>query len=969
MRSNTSVLKRFQGLIGVTTMLALSVFLLPGCGGGTGTATTGSFTGQLSGSIAASRTTRDSLTTSTGTAQLLPTDFDATVAQVFFEDLNGNPLLDANGQPFPTFTVTQAGDFIANNLPLGVNFVVAVDLDGDGFVDISNMVEIPINATRTGGEITDVVVDPLTTLVVAELRELFIENGIDPSALGVSLTAIVERIIDSYTHLYEETGVDLSITTDDLNGTTSAADLFDTLIPETVQVGMDTAGGSMALDNATDLNSVVLAAAEIFLRAGFPIKDEVGGVDLSSLGLLNNVVTRTFADLVPMDPIILAKTRETAQQVILAEPIIYVSTIGEPDRNFGLQEDLNPDGEAHYLPIIREEFLTKMAVLHLENRTITIRNLHRLLTDIDVGFGARITYFPPFHEGFTGGIIFETADGTGIELNIDQLLADFFNTGLFDENVDSTSLATELQNIRTAMRNLLSGTKAPTVAQLFGAILSDRINNVDELFSFIRKARIHQPFNPSGGSSFYVVADGNVFGTAGSIVEPVSVDVEFDTFGTPTRVTYNIGNNGVYFLSFAGPSDFFVELLVRDTGRFVQGFNGNPIILDMNDIAIFDPINGLPFANFIAESGSFFPGVPLSMPNPDYRLGDETTLGIGPTIELFVLADSNGPDATPIRVDFDLTSGAFTTSATGRYYMLFREETETADQFGLYDVELNLFVTNADLTADFLVDSSTTTSIDPIIKRRLNQGSLSGKGRFSNAHFDDPATGQTVTADPTLFEPALVGVFEITNAIIDRVPFEFVYGTEVGNLNFNDDANPFFDDTNNNGVEDLGEFTADFRPILFNPGDWRSTDIGRYYRRADGLSVIIDEVDFASVDPRTIDGVALVARNYLPRLNAFRFGRPNTAITLLTTFMPASFVSGTGSFTADTPLSIFQAMAMMNLIMEQRHNIEATIDIDGATGPLLPKSILIEAELFVLPLGDPFLLMIDGFDTLSTPIQ
>ena len=54
--------------------------------------------------------------------------------------------------------------------------------------------------------------------------------------------------------------------------------------------------------------------------------------------------------------------------------------------------------------------------------------------------------------------------------------------------------------------------------------------------------------------------------------------------------------------------------------------------------------------------------------------------------------------------------------------------------------------------------------------------------------------------------------------------FAFVFGTEVSNRNFDSGGNPFFDDANGNGIEDEGEFTTDWRPLLFDAND----------RRADG---------------------------------------------------------------------------------------------------------------------------------------
>jgi hypothetical protein len=153
---------------------------------------------------------------------------------------------------------------------------------------------------------------------------------------------------------------------------------------------------------------------------------------------------------------------------------------------------------------------------------------------------------------------------------------------------------------------------------------------------------------------------------------------------------------------------------------------------------------------------------------------------------------------------------------------------------------------------------------------------------------------------------------------------------------------------------------------LFNPLDWRSTDIRLYYRRADNHgAVTFEEVDFHSLTPTTLDGVELVPRNFVPRLNAYRFGRPNTAINLLTAFLPPEFFNGTFGFTGDTALDIFGAVAVINLMMDQVFNVEAEIDADGF-GPLPAAHAVIDAHIFVAPVGDPFVLLLKGFLNRST---
>lgn len=94
------------------------------------------------------------------------------------------------------------------------------------------------------------------------------------------------------------------------------------------------------------------------------------------------------------------------------------------------------------------------------------------------------------------------------------------------------------------------------------------------------------------------------------------------------------------------------------------------------------------------------------------------------------------------------------------------------------------------------------------------------------------------------------------------------------------------------------------------------------------------------------------------------FGGFDFAINLLTTFLPAEFFNGTQAINEDTEVGIFQALAMINLVMERVFNVEADVDFDGP-GPLPATTELIDAHLFVVPIGDPLALLIDGFEQLS----
>jgi len=71
-----------------------------------------------------------------------------------------------------------------------------------------------------------------------------------------------------------------------------------------------------------------------------------------------------------------------------------------------------------------------MARMQLENRTISIDVLHNLLTSLDEGMGARLTYFV-FDPNFFGPplTVFETTDGTGKAVAIDQMMAQINSRG------------------------------------------------------------------------------------------------------------------------------------------------------------------------------------------------------------------------------------------------------------------------------------------------------------------------------------------------------------------------------------------------------------------------------------------------------------------------------------------------------------------------------------------------------------
>jgi len=946
------------------------------------------FEGVVSGSVAESRSTRDSAGAGSGGAgQDLPDDFDPERASVAFEDLSGQPLLDAEGEPYVAGEVSASGRFSTNGLPVGVDFVIAVDLEGDGQTDMEHFVQIPADQDGRGGRAEGVVIDPLTSLAVAKLKDLLADRASRREELGVSPTTVVHRIVDAFTHLFEESGIDSIVTVEDIAGLDGAdrQELFDEIVPPTVRTGMETVGGALALGQTENRDEGVRAAAEVFLRAGFPIADAPGGIDLSFLADLPDV------DTLPIDEFrsaqdVLADV-PTGEDDLLADgsldpslfeggtldrdfiddflgggstsgapqflpgaggprPTIYVSLITEPDRNFSSQDDSGQERKHRRLPVINEGLLRRMAALHLENRIITLGNLYRLLIDPRNGLGVRLTYkLPGAAPGAPHRLVFETTNGRGVTRDFGPLFSGLLGDGAIDPGAAFDELAANHDSIRQRLRDFLEGTIAPSFDRLLGVLRSERIENAEQLFSLIRETRAHLPFSRSGPATFFVVADGDAFDaeTVGT-VHAVTVDVEFDATGQPVHVAYNASGSGAYYLGFTRQTnqDHRVELLIRETGRRLHGHKGEPLFLDMNDDSKFSAVGGGSFLDFVTKSGSFYPGLPVRVPNPAFRVdGEGRNDESRATIQLFVLATGFGEEAMPVKIDFSAADGTYTYNVNGRYYLTFTESSQRDGVFGLFDLNLSRPATTADLAA---VEAVTT-------------------GMEAPDH-DAPPLGGFVRP-PNAGPPATVSISAIVGLEVDTEASTLVYGTEVPNEHYDPAGDPYFDDANNNGIEDVGELTVSFRPILFNRGDWRSTDVARYYRRVSGDAVTAADVDFAADQPQAQDGEALVARRLLPRLNAFRFGRPNTAINLLTAFLPPSFFDGTHAIDEDTPLGIFQAIATINLVMEQVLNVEAEVDVDG-DGPLQSRTILVDARLFIVPIGDPFVLLVEGFESLAT---
>ncbi len=1117
------------------------------------------FGGTVSGKMFESSSTRESLADPTA-AQVVPLTIDTANTCVRVRDLVGGKLFDTNGREIGERPLGTDGSFNLDGLPVGVDFIVCVDEACNNSCDIESCVNIPSDGNGGVGTLEDVRVDPLTTMVLAKLRRLIKDRGIDPRDLPISPVAVVARIVDAYTNLFEESGIDQEVTLDDLETATreGLAQLFDTILPARARTGMQIVEGNLDAATARDDNGLAIAAAKVFLRAGFPVADTPGGLDLSVLGTLDDVTVTSEEELFggpsafdefmgppgpdgpggpdgeflggtgpgdfpgdfpgdlpgdfPGDILDglggelpggvldgLVDVPAAQEQPQGDSVVIFVSMVAEPDRNFAVSD--GNDGGTPQLPVINDKLLMRMARLQSRNRRITLADLHLLLTDIDEGLGARLTYFVELPNFFGPPLdIFETADGQGKAVNLNRLFARIFDGGFF--NLDEAAFDRRESELRGVVRELLSGTVPPGFRRLFAGFSTDRVDGVEDLARRIRDARAHLPFNHTGESNFYVIADGDPF-NSDVPVSAITVDADVTLDGEVTRVEFNPDGNGAYYLGFTERTERgIVELIVRETGRFLQS-NRGPVRLNMSDSAVFGNVGGLSFKEFASNTGTFFPATNVSVISGQFEpqslepqpSGREVP---GPFEQILVLATEPGPGAEPVRVDYDGSTGVATFNPFGRHLLMFLPDSEQTGEFALFNEDTGRpaserdpreffnapvdrpegfedFFNGVDEFQDFtgggdpgqidsdlvnflddfladgtdmlppdgvlpgdnpgdlppLVDDGTTpddgTIPPPAADGTTGDGNdltpagvddgtptdgtdattdpsagdtttpVDGVTDGTDVPIDDTATGDEGLLDPTLdgvdgehgpnepgfddpshgevpfdggfFEPQLIVVraSDIVGISLRPERFTQVFGTEVPNDRYDPESDPYFDDINLNGIQDEGEPTSPFRPTLFDANDWRSTDIRLYYRRADnGGSVTFDDVAFDSDTPQTLDGAGLVPRTYRPRLNAFRFGRPNTSINMLTAFLPPAFFDGTHSLNRDTKVDIFTAIAVINLVMDQVFNVEASIDIDGF-GPLPRTRMLTDAHLFVTPIGDPFQLLLRGFEQRSRP--
>jgi hypothetical protein len=68
---------------------------------------------------------------------------------------------------------------------------------------------------------------------------------------------------------------------------------------------------------------------------------------------------------------------------------------------------------------------------------------------------------------------------------------------------------------------------------------------------------------------------------------------------------------------------------------------------------------------------------------------------------------------------------------------------------------------------------------------------------------------------------------------------------------------------------------------------------------------------------------------------------------------------------AETRVNPFTAIAFVNLAFDSIHNVQANVDWDGPSGPMPQHQELVEAHIFVMPIGDPVQLLAEGFEQLA----
>ncbi|MBU0640949.1 MAG: hypothetical protein KKB50_18965 [Planctomycetes bacterium] len=890
---------------------------------GSGTAPSGdvsasalNYQGTLTGAVATTSSTAGS--DSGQAARGVPFSAYTSSAMAYLTDTDGSPLLDATGNEYPPFPVDPTGSFELVGLPVGVDIVVHIDMDGDGEPDLATIVNIPKDSAANAGALADVTIDPLSTLVHAKLKRMLQEQGVTGEKLKLSLSGLIERIRDAYENLLDDAGIENDIALDAILGLSpeEMAALFEQLVPSGAQRGMRMAESNIALAVAEDVEAVVKAVAKTMVEGGFVICDDPGGIDLSFLGEPAHVRACTFAQFHAMFGMGSGESGGAGgepptgpQDPDALEPILYINTLAEADRNFAMAEE--KEQMAQTKPMFGEFVLVRIAEVYLAGETLSLADLYGLMVDAETGLGLRLTYSkwggpnqPPLD-------VFETPDGTGVEKNTRALFQQIDQLGM--ATPDPESWERHKAQMREIIGAFLAGTAAPTFERLFAGILTERVPGAEEYARHIRSRRAHLPFSRSGPSQWYVVADADPW--QNDEARAITVDVETDQQGKVTRVIYNPAGTGKFYVGFGPWTELGMEteLIRRSNGRFLHDHNGEPQFLEMASSDIFQNVNAQTFFEAFSDSGQHWPGAPaLRIPNhgfdPNLPPDPETN---PPDWEAFVLTTEHGPSGEVVRVNY--SNGVATYDEAGQYYLLFDERTDTDGLFALITSE-----------------------------------------------------GEMLEETPGDWETrVLIGASAVQGITLAPEQFTNIFGIDVPNPGYDPAGAPYYDDINENGQPDTGEPSFAERHMLSDPNDWRSTWVEKYYR-VQGTDAFPEpqEIDWEAETPALMDGTPLVPRNIRPRLNAFLFGRPNSAINLLMAFGSPEFFNGTQAMNAQTRINPLMAVALIDLVCERIQNVAATVDWDGPGG-MPAHEELVPAWFFMAPIGDPLTMIIDRFDELA----
>ena len=502
--------------------------VISGCGGGGGggSSSSSSTTGSISGSVSLTGSNATSFSEGQsslmapppalksnvgelayGSAPLVPKDSTGFV-RVAFYDLGGNRL-------FHLYT-DEIGRFIASGLPKGEPMMVVVEKDG---LNLVHFVTIPNNSSG----LTQVQIDPLTSLVAAKIRKMYLDRGIDfNDAISVNPAAIARQVQLALYGIREAFDVELQIEFDELHmAINNNADLFDSKVPKSL---LDAVGNSMAAAAATiDLQNaapeeMTLAVAKKLYYLNFALLLAMdGNTDAALLTWVLNLPSA--AKLSGID---------FQSPYSGSGPCLVFNPFVEPDRNDPDWSDIGGiDG-----PVFRDSDLAVMANAMATGKRYTLDDLHKIFFR-SAGAGFMMT------EGGHFGDIYGAFVLTGT--NSAEMVP-------FDGDEPDFSQANPIE---------------PPFDYTFDELIGE-VPNLEELRQDLFHRRTHLDWNPTGCSHDYVVCkDDQYWQTSGKTINPVKVNISItrDGEGGITAGTVTEAADGQYYLGFTHATE-------GDEGRF-----------------------------------------------------------------------------------------------------------------------------------------------------------------------------------------------------------------------------------------------------------------------------------------------------------------------------------------------------------------------------------------------------------------